>query len=245
VPKHSFPGDEEERRKLMLAFLRRSEPYFMFDNVSIRMESDALDAVLTTGSYSGRVLGVSKEITVPVRCSFIATSNNPDVELQLARRSVRTRMDAKREDQEFRRPEEYKHPDLKGWVVAHRADLVWSALVIVQAYLDAGRPEYQGTTLGSFEPWSRVMGGMLANVGIAGFLDDVVEVYHGSDVHSQAWRLFVGAWWDKYQGKDVTVAELYGIAITIEEFPFGRATSEQGQRQSLGHSQFTACISEG
>jgi putative DNA primase/helicase len=61
---------------------------------------------------------------------------------------------------------------VKEWAEEHRAELIHAILVLVRSWLAAGRPSGE-RSLSSFESWAAVMGGILQNAGIPGFLDSV------------------------------------------------------------------------
>ena len=94
--------------------------------------------------------------------------------MELARRTVRIRLDAKM-DRPWERTE-FRHPHLLEWVMQHRGELIWTALTLIRAWLVAGQPE-GASVLGGFEAWSRVVGGVLSVAQVPGFLDNVREVY--------------------------------------------------------------------
>src|SRR5262245_6079496 len=99
------------------------------------------------------------------------TANNPTMSLELARRSIKIRLDP-----DMDRPwlnGGFRHPDLKAWADEHRAELIWAAHTLIQAWIKAGRPQYTGKLLGSYERWSAVMGGILEFHEIPGFFGNL------------------------------------------------------------------------
>ena len=153
----------------------------------------------------------------------------------MARRTVRIRLDAK-VDQPWLR-DDFKHPNLREYVAKERATLAWCALVLIQDWLAKGRPEPKAKPLGSFESWTRVIGGIVENAGFEGFLGNLDELYEQSDAEGAALRAFVAAWWDKYQSNEVTVAQLYQIVDDQEDpidLDLGRGKSDQSRKVRLG-----------
>ena len=49
---------------------------------------------------------------------------------------------------------------------------MWAALTLIRAWIAAGRPKGK-KTLGKFEGWAEVMGGILQVAGVPGFLDQL------------------------------------------------------------------------
>src|SRR5207248_9620425 len=99
----------------------------------------------------------------------------------------------------------------------------------------AGRPAATGTaTLGMFEVWGRVIGGILRVAEIPGFLGNLAAFYDASDTEGAALRAFVAAWWGRFAERKVGVAELYGLATEgAGELDLGDK-GERSQRIRLG-----------
>ena len=127
VPVMTEARDEDEWRKRLTAKLRNSPPVILIDNISRRLDSAALSAAITAVVWTDRVLGHSEDLRIPVRCPWIATGNNPTVSSEIARRTVRIRLDAKWDRPWQRDDKKFPHPDIKRWVLEHRGELVWSA----------------------------------------------------------------------------------------------------------------------
>ena len=169
---------------------------------------------------------------VPVRCAWAATGNNPIVSNEIARRSIRIRLDA-RMDQPWRRTV-FKHPKLLKWVRENRADLVWSLLILGRAWLAAGRPQpAEPKSLGMFEEWALVVGGILSHAGIDGFLGNLDEFYSDSDSEGSTLRSFVSLWAQKFGDRPVGVSDLYQMVVDSDLFDLGDGT-ERSQRTRLG-----------
>jgi hypothetical protein len=222
--------DEDEWRKRLLAKLRSAPSVVLVDNLKRRLETAALSSAVTSWPlWEDRLLGVSEIIRVPVQCIWLATGNNPALSSEIARRTIRVRLDA-RVDRPWLR-EGFRHPEIRSWATANRTRLVWAALTLAQAWIAAGRPE-GARPLGMFECWAKVMGGILAVAGIPGFLGNLEEFYEKSDVEGAAWRGFVAAWWIAHGLQDVTVAALWPLAIDAG-LDLGDK-SEQSQKIRLG-----------
>src|SRR5207244_6725322 len=133
------------------------------DNVPAAVNSPVLSKALTDRLWDDRILGRSECARALVRCTWAATANNPSYSDEIARRIVPIRLIP-----QVDRPElltGFRHPELESWVNAHRGDLLWSLCVFVRAWQAGGsRPPKVGL-LGSYEAWSRVVGGMLEAAG--------------------------------------------------------------------------------
>jgi len=81
-----------------------------------------------------------------------------------------------------------------------------------------------------------VIGGVLHNANVGGFLDNLEEFYEITDSEGHQWRVFTEAWWEKHKGQEVGVAELYEIAMETETLDLGKSGkgTERSQRIILG-----------
>src|SRR4030095_8722756 len=69
------PTDEEMRKKIT-SILVESRPLVCFDNVASMIYHDSLAAVLTADTWSDRLLGANKHLSIPNRATWMATGNN-------------------------------------------------------------------------------------------------------------------------------------------------------------------------
>ena len=129
----------------------------------------------------------------------------------------------------------WKHHPLLGWAAEHRSELVWATLVLAQNWIVTGRPRFSGRTLGSYEAWSSVVGGILEAADIEGFLgrEALNEFYEAADIEGSVLRTFVSAWSEKFGENEVGIAELFPVALESEGFDLGKG-SDRSQRTVLG-----------
>ena len=223
--------DDEEWRKRVTAKLRQVPSILLIDNLRNKLDSSAVAAALTAPFWEDRILGASEMARLPIRCVWIATGNNPEFSNEMARRLVRIRLDAHVE-----RPWQrgsFRHPDLMTWVRANRARLVAACLTLAQTWIAAGRPRGQ-KTIGSYENWAGVIGGILETTGIEGFLGNLDEMMAASDAEGSAWAAFVTGWWFRYGTAEVKAGDLYDIAVTAEPPLSLGAGNDKSQRTRLG-----------
>ena len=170
---------------------------------------------------------------LPIRCVWIATGNNPEFSNEMARRLVRIRLDAHVE-RPWQRGE-FRHPDLMTWVRANRARLVAACLTLCQAWIAAGRPRGH-KTIGSYENWAGVIGGILETAGIPGFLGNLEEMMAASDAEGAAWSAFISAWWDRFGTAEVGTSDLFDLTLACDPPLRLSGQNEQARRTSLGAS---------
>ncbi|MBZ4329717.1 CHC2 zinc finger domain-containing protein [Corallococcus coralloides] len=236
----TLPENEEEIRKTLTAELALARPLILLDNANEKatLSSAALAAMLTSTSWTDRLLGKTQKLTLPNTAMWMLTGNNPKLSKDIARRSVRIRIDPKL-DRAWTRSR-FKHDPIILWVKEHRSELVRAALTLVQAWIAAGRPLGR-ERLGSFEHWAAVMGGLLNVAGVEGFLGNLDELYANADVEGESWREFVQAWWGAHGTAEVLVSSLNELCEKDELMLQVRGEGGSRSQQSrLGRALQTA-----
>ena len=224
-------ADDDEMRKQITARLLEARAAILIDNITRTLSSATLAAALTATWWSDRPLGRSETVSLPVRCAWVATANNPPMSTEIARRVVRSRLNPMADRPWLRSG--FRHTDLRAWAAEHRAKLVWSGLTMAQAWLDKGQPAPACKPLGSYERWSHVLGGILETAGIPGFLTNLDEFYESADSEGTMWRQFVGHWWDKHASKKVKAADLFPLSTLVDGFDLNGKT-ERAQQVTFG-----------
>ena len=223
--------DDEEWRKRLTAKLREIPTLLLIDNLRRTLDSSAVAAALTAPVWEDRILGKSENVHFPIRCTWIATGNNHQFSNEMARRLIRIRLDAET-DQPWLR-DGFRHKNLLGWVRENRGRLVAACLTLGRAWIAAGKPRH-ARTIGSFEEWAHIVGGVLDVAGVPGFLGNLKETYHTTSAEGSAQGVFISAWWDRHGPQPVGTAELYDLAVTCDPaLPLGEG-SERSQRTTLG-----------
>ncbi|MGE3510799.1 MAG: hypothetical protein AB7N65_18145 [Vicinamibacterales bacterium] len=148
----SFPQEEAEMRKLLLAALLQSPRVIDFDNLTRDlMPHPSLCTALTSESVSGRILGQSKTTIVGTRTLFLASGNNVMPTEDMTRRCVTIRLSPACEhpaSQSFERPE------LVHEVLRDRGRYVSAALTLLRSWMVAGRPMRPCRGVAGFREWS-------------------------------------------------------------------------------------------
>lgn len=223
----------DEWRKRITAALRGGHAAVQIDNVTMALDSGELAMAITIPYWSDRLLGSSQTVSYPVRCAWALTANNPMLSTELARRSIRIRLDSKT-DRPWER-EEFRHKELMGWVDESRGELIWAGLTITRSWISSGCLSYSGKSLGSFEAWSRIIGGILDHIGVEGFLGNLSEFYDIADTEGATWRNFVEGWWDQFGSERVGAAVLFAMAASTEGMDLGHG-NENSQKMVFGRA---------
>ncbi len=197
------PLSEEEWSKKITATLFGGPPLVVFDNVNHTLKSPALAAVLTTRVWKDRVFGRNTEtVALPNRAVWVATGNNIQLGGDISRRCVWIRLDPR-----VSRPHErtgFSHPNLVRWATENRRRLLWALLVLCRRWFAAGRPSAPLPPFGSFETWTSVVGNVLVQAGLKGFLDNRDELGEQSDTESGEWESFLSRWQECYGASPIT-----------------------------------------
>ena len=175
-------GDsEEEDRKRLLASLLSGDMILNIDNVTRPLEGDAFCSILTQEFFRDRVLGESRNATLPTDVLMLANGNNIMVKGDLSSRCIMVMMDARVEHPESR---EFAG-DLRDIVREQRPRLLADALTILRAYHVASASGERPAKLlpwGRFEAWSRWVREALVWLGQPDPLDTAAELSQADPV---------------------------------------------------------------
>ncbi|MGA0092526.1 MAG: hypothetical protein ACO3JT_09340, partial [Candidatus Nanopelagicales bacterium] len=205
----TWPRRDEEDRAI-LATLRPRHPIVLFDNVDDAVDSPSLAALTTAETWSGRLLGQSAELTIPVRSVIVLTGRTPATTDELARRTRVIHLVPQVSKPWLR--DGWEIPDITGWTHARRGDLLSALLVMVRDWQAAGKPP-PPRLLGSYEDWSRVVGGIVSRLW-PGWDEEPPE---RADLRVQDLATTVISWWANRCRRDAV-------------FPSTLTTSELVQR---------------
>lgn len=181
APKATWPGPgrDDEAEKILSAHALLGSRIVAFDNIASAFGGPPIDKVLTAiDRVSFRVLGRTETQEPEWRAVVIGTGNNVALAEDTARRVLLGRLEP-----DCERPEDrtgFRIPDLLGHVRRARGALVRAALLVLRAYVLAGRPE--PATWGSFGPWAGLVPGAIRFAGGPDVLScRGVSLGHGQD----------------------------------------------------------------
>jgi putative DNA primase/helicase len=114
---------------------------------------------------------------------------------------------------------------------------VWAFLVLIRAWIAAGRP-LGAKTLGSFLSWAQTIGGVLRVSGVSGFLQNADAFCEQADRQGTTWRRFFDAWWDTFGDREVGTSDLWAIVAPEQGDPIdlglGDLDKSRSARTKLG-----------
>lgn len=200
--------DDDEQRKVITSAFKSGTNLFIFDEAH-KIVGASFARALTSHTYQDRVLGVSTIAAFPNNVTWMALGNQVTVLGDMSRRVYRVRLEYTGESPENRPSTDFKHPDLRGWIVDNRAELVTACLTLVRAWFAAGKPRPKlGFRMGSFERWQETMAGVLETAGRDGFLEGMQEWRSESDYERQNWVSHFRWLQDKFGSEKFTVASV-------------------------------------
>ncbi len=211
IQARNLPSGNDEVRKMLVSELLTGKPVISLDNMSEKkkIDSAALATIVVSNSYADRLLGSSQMIDVYNTAVWLMTGNNPTLSSEISRRCIRVRIDPKM-DQPWKRTG-FKHENPEGYALEHRAELITAILTLVQYWISQGAKRSR-KSLGSFEEWAAIIGGILEACGVIGFLDNLDAMYDEADMDGQSLRLFVAKWYEKFGETHHSMTELMQLA---------------------------------
>lgn len=181
----SLPDSEEETRKQITTLLSKAAPFLCFDECP-KIGGKSLNRLLTAQTWSDRLLGGNERVALPNRSVMAATGNNVQVLGDTGRRYYPIELYYDGEHPESRPESDFQHPDVEAWTDENRGELLSAVFTLIRAWQVAGRPK-RATSFGSFERWEGVVGGVLYNAGVKGFLDNLSDHRKSADYDEGLW----------------------------------------------------------
>lgn len=210
----TFPADDEECRKLLLAELLRAPAVIEFDNLTGDLVAHkSLCTVLTSEFMSGRILGVSKTATVSTRALFLSSGNNVGPVQDMTRRCITIRLDPGCETPAAR---SFTRPDLVRDVLRERGRYVSAALTIVRAWIVSGRPKTICKSLAGYGDWSDLCRQPLLWLGCADPTASVFEAMAEDPDRETLGRLLT-SWFAIFGKTPAMVRDAVKQAITFND----------------------------
>jgi hypothetical protein len=196
TPAMAMPNNKDEMSKTLTSVLANGQNVVFFDNINHSVDSGELASAMTATTYAARILGRSETIETEVRCAWILTGNNVRLSGELVRRLVMIDLDARLSNPAMRTA--FRHSDIKGWIAKNRGLLVWACLTLIQNWIAKGKIEQNDQVLASFESYSRIMGGILRDAGLNGFMGNRAQLAESSDDDADdVLQQLIETWWEE------------------------------------------------
>lgn len=185
LPVTTLPiGNEAEVEKRLLSLLMQSPAVIAFDNIpdGFTVHSGSLSAAMTSSTFEGRVLGVSRMATVPTNVLIALTGNNLTFGADEISRWLVARLAPRQARPEERR---FRHSDIVAHALTNRETVLRDVVGIVSGFINSGTTMHLSGT--RFPKWDRMVRQPLLWAGA----EDVARVFRineGESEHAQALR---------------------------------------------------------
>jgi hypothetical protein len=193
-------GDDDEMRKRISTTICEGRSVLLLDNVKGQLNSPALEAFVSTPTWSDRLLGANEMVTGPNNVTVFVTGNGLTVTPDWRRRSlfVELHLSVERaEDRIFKRP--LSVPVL----LSKRSEILAACWSFVKNWDAKGRP-HPNRSHSAFPAWAEVIGGIVEATGFACPLDTatsaVVADEDGDNMRSLVAAMTLGK---KYSPSDI------------------------------------------
>ncbi len=161
VPAEGAPDNETEWQKKLLSLVISGRRLVLLDNLKGHLNSPSLESYTTSATFSGRILGVSREFTGEAGATILITGNGLTFSPDLRRRSLMVELfmpELRSEDRTF-------HHRISTATISARRPKILSALWgLVRAWDNGGRPPASRMNT-SFPEWCETIGGIVEFAG--------------------------------------------------------------------------------
>jgi hypothetical protein len=189
--------------------LTEAHPAVFLDNFNAKeLKSDTLASALTENPAMVRPMGHTKTVPLHTRTFIGITGNGVEIHEDMARRIIKSELDAKMENPEQRKFE----PGFLEHVLASRPALLSDALTIWrwgrQTVLKPGMP------LGHYEKWAQWCRDPLLALGMRDPVERIAEI-KAADPSRRALVTFFETWWAAHGDSVVKATELDPAVIEL------------------------------
>jgi len=204
----TFPSNDEECQKMLLATLIKAPAVLCFDNMtSDLLPYKSLCCALTEEFITGRILGFSKTTTVGTRILLLSSGNNVGPTQDMCRRTVIINLDPACEIPAART---FKNQPLS--VVRSRREFYVSlALTVIRAWIVAGSPIAKVPSVATYNEWSDLCRQPLLWLG---YPDPAESIFLSmkKDPDRETLGRLLHAWHDCFRTKPKMIREAISIA---------------------------------
>lgn len=220
---HTANTNDEETRKRIFTVLTSGKRVLIWDNVVGIFDSAALASCMTSPTYTDRILGKSDSTTVPNRMLLVLTGNNIQLQGEMPRRVLVSRIDPQT-DKPFAR--EFAQ-DPFSHCRAHRQTMVEAALTLIRAFITHGCREPIAGKLASFEEWDAwvrrsVIFAEELRPGMFGDVMDVIKANQAVDPELETLVSLLSAWHRAFGSAPVHASHVIQEALGPFGFPGGK-----------------------
>jgi hypothetical protein len=206
---HISGRDDDEVRKRIFSSLKANAKAMIWDNVVGQFDSVSMAALLTSPTFTDRILGQSQSLTLPNSMMVLLTGNNLAFQGEMPRRVLISRIDPAT-DRPFGRSFEVVPYD---YCLKLRGEMINAALTLIRAALTHQvESPYEGR-LASFERWDAWVrhAVVFANELTPNFFGDpmdAIKINQATDPEQEALSSFLSSFEAVFGDRPISVPEL-------------------------------------
>jgi hypothetical protein len=164
APTGTYPQDEPEMRKRITTAVMAGRPEIFLDNTKGIISSASLEALMTSTTWSDRILGGNSQFDAQHDLTVILTGNDARVSPDMMRRVFPIELFSRFADNADRMISSW----MDGETIRdhYRAQILSACWALVQGWDRNGRPEPKSWHH-DFRTWTRIIGGIIETAGLA------------------------------------------------------------------------------
>ncbi|MFJ8027424.1 bifunctional DNA primase/polymerase [Streptomyces sp. NPDC096311] len=223
-------NDAELRKAITAKMWDCGDPIIAMDNLPNGhiIKSPILSSLVTSATWSDRLLGSTSSVTMPNDRLWVLTGNNLRTGGDNGRRTLWVRLDPDCPNPDQR--DNFTVGDLRIWLAENASTIVAALVTMVRGWLADGAKTIN-TRMGDYSPWASVIAGILDYLKVPGWLADRGEASAALDDEAQEWAAFLTDWHQKIGTDPVTTKALLGLKDTVPQLHNGDLPSGK----QLGH----------
>ena len=224
-------NDAELRKAITAKLWDCGDPVIAMDNLPNGhiIKSPILSSLVTSETWSDRLLGSTSSVTMPNDRLWVLTGNNLRTGGDNGRRTLWVRLDPDCPNPDQR--DNFTVGDLRAWLTENASTVVAALVTMVRGWLAAGAQTIN-TRMGDYSKWASVIAGILGFLEIPGWLADRDNSTTVLDDEAQEWAAFLTAWHKSPMGQQtVTTKELLALKDAVPQLHNGDLPSGK----QLGH----------
>jgi len=230
--------ESEETRKRITAALMSGRRMIHFANCQGHIQDACFIGAITSKMFAARNLGSTEgkaDLKLPNEIEFSISANigltfRPDVEPRTMRISL---MFA----EENANGRLFPKPDLHGWLLRHRSEMLSAVAALVRRWMDAGCP-CGPTPFSSFPEWAAIVGGIMMVNGLGDpCLPHDDDGGLPADRQTAAMKALFAACFATHPDKWISKGEIYDVIIAHDDedlFSWFGDLAEKGVKTRVG-----------
>ncbi len=198
----SWSSSDEELGKHILGILREGHSCVLFDNLpqGTVLESDELARAMTSQTYSKRLLGENKTVTVPCQVLWLFTGNNIAIAGDFNTRVLQIRLDANMADPDKRT---FKRLDIGTWCMENRKRIIHACMTIILSRNVVNC----GITPSRYTEWDRFVRAPIFQISGVD-VGDLFERNKAGDPKLEGQKNFLEAWYALFENTSTTAKDV-------------------------------------